>query len=217
MDGTLVHSAPIYGEVIVAFSNEKGLPYDITKVVAGYARPLELDLGWGLRLEDQPKMLAAMMAYHADQMRNHRKFVPEVYPGLEKIIPELAEKYELSLITANTRILTEGFIAAHGWEKYFERRRTLCCANDRGYKIKPAPDALHCLYQENKALAFENTVVIGDSAADILMAKNAGAKSIAALWGCDPAGYQKVIDTKPDRVVYETAELSKAIGLVFEL
>jgi phosphoglycolate phosphatase-like HAD superfamily hydrolase len=183
------------------------LQCDVDRLIANYTDPVNNDLGWGIPPEEQPAMYNRQEKFHAEQIRLGN-FVPEIYPGLEKIIPELSEEYDLSLITVNTRMITNALLEKHDLIKYFPVRRTLCCTKERNYKAKPFPDALYCLINETNH-DLDKTIMIGDSFHDIEMAHAAGVKSIAVLWGTYVP--EKAIAAMPTMALRNTHELPAAV------
>lgn len=212
MDGTIVHSGPMYPDIITAFCDYKQLPCDIEKIAHGYTQPLVHDMGWGIPLKDQPAMYREFEYYHVDQMKNHQNFIPALYENMETIIPELAKEYNLSIITLNTRIIAEAFLEQHGLLQYFPNRRTLCCAQERNYGLKPAADTIHCLINETKQ-ELCNSIMIGDSSVDIQMAHAAGIPGIAVLWGLSST--EKVMAANPTIALSKPDQLPQAIKNIF--
>jgi phosphoglycolate phosphatase len=213
MDGTILNSLSIYPAMIEAFARQNNLKCDLEKMVSGWSDPLKKDLGWGISLEDQPAMCKKQELFHCEQAEQGN-FLPEVFPGLDKIIPELAEKYDLSLITVNLRSITKVFLEKNDLNRFFPVRRTLCCTRERGYQMKPSPDAFYCLINETGHDPAK-TIMIGDSSHDIEMANAAGIKNIAVLWGITSS--EKVLAVNPTIAIDRTADLPQAIEKVFSL
>lgn len=78
------------------------------------------------------------------------------------------------------------------------------------HPFKPAPDMLKQAALETGAEMAE-TIMIGDSTGDMLMAKAAGAKSCAALWG--EGRYELLMPTQPDFIAESFTELSKLLSI----
>ncbi|MDB5477796.1 MAG: putative haloacid dehydrogenase-like hydrolase [Alphaproteobacteria bacterium] len=211
LDGTIVDSHKIYQPMFQEFCTKMGLQCDLAKYITGYIDPVARDLGWGLPLAEQPAMNETLIAFHLEQMQQGR-FVPPLFPGMENIIPELAEKYDLSIITANTRKVATIFVDCNGLASFFSAKRSLCCARERNYRIKPSADALYCLISET-GHELHHSIMIGDSPVDIGLANDAGIKSIAALWG----GYavDKLQAENPTVMLENIAELPQTVEALF--
>lgn len=213
MDGTIVHSSVIYQPMLDAFTLETGIPNNSALIVAGYTEPLKYDLGFGVKLDEQPEILNRMDRFHIAEMKKGN-FVPELYEGMDDVLKELNKDYYLSLVTVNRLAVSLEFLKQRDVIKYFSDWRTLCCARDRGLDIKPSPDALNCMSRKSGHRACD-TVVIGDSAADIHMAHNANAKSIAARYGL--ASFDNVMAAEPHAYVDKPEELISNIPRVLSL
>lgn len=213
-DGTLVDSKEALSQGLIEFSNLRSLPYDVEKMHIGYVDPLNNDLGWGVPFEQQPVLLAEMIDYAARQSIDHQRLIPDFFPGAMDVLAELARIYDLALITARDRPSTEIILRHHDTAHYFPAIRTLCCARERGYDIKPAPDSLHCLLRDTKHDA-KDVIVVGDTTSDILMANNAGAQSVAVLWGAHPK--ERLEEAKPTVMIDTITDLPEVVTDVFNL
>lgn len=212
MDNTIIKSDMIYADMITEFCEKKGLACHPKKVAMGYTNPLMHDLGWNLPLHEQPAILRKMEKFHVEQMRVHGKYIPKIVPGMNEILLQLAKKYDMSLVTVNTRLVANEFLEQLSLSQYFIQKRTLCCTRDRGYGFKPSPDALHWIAKETNC-DLNTSIVVGDSAVDINMAHAAGSASIAALW-CSES-HEILIETKPTLYLEDQYELPEAIDYIF--
>lgn len=213
MDGTLVHSSVIYQPMLSAFSEKTGIPCDGNKIAMGYKKPLQYDLGFGVKLKEQKAILNQIDSFHVAEMRKGN-YIPEAYPGIRDVLQELSKDFDMSLITVNTRPVSFEFLAQNGLSEFIVARRTLCCVKERHYRTKPQPDALYCLLRET-GHSLTNSVMVGDSDVDIKMAKKADVKSIAVLYGLNAT--HKVLAAKPDLVVHTPPDLIGAVHTAFNL
>jgi phosphoglycolate phosphatase/pyrophosphatase PpaX len=76
---------------------------------------------------------------------------------------------------------------------------------------KPDPQALLAALVDLKHQPGERVAMVGDSAADILAGRAAGAETIAVRWGSPD--YDEVDALGPDVVVTTSAELTEALGV----
>jgi len=211
-DGTLFDSQTHFDQALIEFSNLKSLPFDIKKVSVGYVDPLKYDLGWGVSLSEQPALLDDYQKYLYKEFHDNGRFVPSSYDGIKDILDEVSQEYELGIVTARSRASTMDILKRYNFEKYFGSYRTLCCVREKNQQLKPSADALFCLLDEVK-IAPGNTVMIGDTTSDILMANNAEVKSIAVLWGAHSR--EKLETAKPTLFVDKVMDLPQAVEKVF--
>lgn len=213
-DGTLVESQRHFNDAIVEFSTMRGLPYDVEKVAVNYVDPKNLDMGWGVPLEDQQGLLDDLNTYMNTQMMQHDRFVPTLFDGMPDVLVELKEEYAIGMVTARYRHTLNYLLNKYNLVDTFPHFRSLDCSLERGHKIKPAADSLVCLLSDMRYNA-KDVVVIGDTTSDILMASNAGAKSIGVLWGVH--SQERLATANPNIMIDQVSDLPKTIRSVFSL
>jgi len=119
-----------------------------------------------------------------------------LFPGAADILDALGARSDvrLGIATGKSRRGLSHLFARHGWEHFFE---TIQTADDA--PSKPDPTMLLNAMREAGAAPHE-TVMIGDTAYDMAMAKSAGCRAIGVSWGYHPvaalheAGAERVID-----------------------
>lgn len=181
-DGTLADTQPELDLALLEFSNANDLPHDPKKMAVGYVNPDVYDLGWGLPLSEQRPYLKAFNEYLRDVCAHDAKYMSALFAGVEEFLQQIQNDYICSIITARDRPSFLSIMNYHRLHDIFPHYRTSCCARERGYKIKPQADAVHCLLTDLQQQP-EKIIVIGDTTSDIGMAANANAKSIGVLWG----------------------------------
>lgn len=211
-DGTLVDSYAAFTQAVKEFSETRGLPWDMDKMGAGYIDPSKYDLGWGLSLADQPKMFEALSDFLGSEIIHEERFMPALFDGVVETLEKLNGAYDMVIVTARDRYTLGVVLDHYDLRRFFPAFRSLCCARERGYSIKPAPDALHCLLKDTSHAA-EDVVVVGDTSADIRMAHALGAKSIGALWGVHPQA--KLADHNPTLMLEKITDLPDGVRGVF--
>lgn len=212
-DGTLVDSQGIFDAALMAFSRLRGLPYDTEKMKQGYINPLRHDLGWGVPLERQPELFRAFNVFMEEKLARHdERYIPRLFDHVQQVLEDLSGDYDMGIITARNRGSFLAILKYHGLTDLFPHYRSHCCAQDRGYPIKPAADAVHCLLNDSRH-SIDRVVVIGDTTADIGMANAAGTKSIGVLWGAHDA--KTLQDEKPSLIIEDMLELPGAVRGVF--
>ncbi len=182
VDGTLIDSHPGYSAALQEFSETRNLPYSDEKMRAGYTNPLQYDLGWGLPLAEQPPVLQDLNDFYSSEMRSTRRFMPTLFPHVIETLEKLTHDYDLAIVTARDRASLFDVFDHYTMSHFFIGYRSLCCAKDRAYPIKPEPDSLLCLLRET-GHEVTDTIMFGDTTADLGLANNTGAYSVAVLWG----------------------------------
>ena len=120
-----------------------------------------------------------------------------LYPGADAAVRALAARKETVLGTATGKSLrgVHRMIAHNGWDGLFA---TLQTADDN--PSKPDPGMIRRAIAETGATVAD-TVMIGDTTFDMLMARAAGVRAIAVSWGYHPvddlrkAGANDVVDS----------------------
>ena len=120
-----------------------------------------------------------------------------LFPGADAAVRSLAKRDNAVLGTATGKSLrgVQRMIAHNGWDGLFA---TLQTADDN--PSKPDPGMILRAVRETGATA-DNTVMIGDTTFDMLMARAAGVRAVAVSWGYHPvadlreAGAHDVVET----------------------
>lgn len=103
---------------------------------------------------------------------------PELFPGAAEVLERLwAEGYLLAVATGKSRQGLARELRATGLERRIHASR---CADET--RSKPHPQMLTEILTELEVGA-EHTLVVGDTEYDLEMARRAGARSLAALYG----------------------------------
>lgn len=104
----------------------------------------------------------------------------KIFPEIEKVLNAFhgLEHYKVCLFTGKESKRTQEILKRFQLEKYFEE--VIC--SDQIKRPKPDAEGIN-LIADKLMLKKEDIVMIGDAQNDICCAKNAGVKSIAALWG----------------------------------
>lgn len=212
-DGTLVDAHGQYTAALKEYSEARGLPWNSEKMALGYTTPQISDLGWGVSIAQQQELLDGLNDFYFQEMVNHGRFMPEIFPDTIAVLDQIGAEYDMTVITARDRNSLLAVFRHYGLDKYFSAYRSLCCARDRGYPIKPAGDSVHCVLKDTRH-ALQDVVVVGDTISDIGMANNAGVKSIAALWGVHPR--DRLEAQNPTVILENLIDLPQAVVDVFK-
>jgi len=185
VDGTLVDSRAVIFDCCSYALVEIGLPaptYDAVRQIVG------LSLEHALSIL-APGLNAAEVARVADSYKirfhEHRArpgFIEPLYDGAAETLRRLkAEGWRMAIATGKSRRGVEMIVQMHGWEDMFGS--THCADDGPG---KPHPAMLLAAMRVNGARP-EQTVMIGDTAHDIRMAKSAHTRALGVSWGFNTA------------------------------
>lgn len=146
-------------------------------------------IGLGLReaiqqlhpeLEDN-QIDAVAEAYKQDFLYDNPIHSP-LFDGVTELLDELTGSgFKLAIATGKSRAGLDRSLQEHRLEKYFLTTR---CAGE--YRSKPHPEMLLGII-EDLDISAQNTLMIGDSEHDLMMAKNACVDSIAVSHGVHDA------------------------------
>jgi len=179
-DGTLVDSQHhIVAAMHQAFT-DFGLPLpDPNAVRRLVGLPLETSVRQLLRPgEADPEDVVAAYRKAALRMRQAPDHEEPLFPGLVDVLDQLsADGHLLGIATGKARRGLDATLHMHGLADRFVTLQTADIA--RG---KPDPDMVLRAMRETGATA-EDTLVIGDTSFDMLMARNAGVRAVGVSWG----------------------------------
>jgi len=180
VDGTLVDSqAAILAAMAHAFG-AAGLPVPPREAVlgiVGLSLPEAMAaLAPGLSRAEAHDLAALYKAGHRAAL--HRTADAPLYPGARDTVGALdGAGFLLSAATGKSRAGLTRFLTAQGWDRLFLATQT---ADDAPSKPHPQM-VLNCL--AGTGVAPERTLMIGDTAFDMEMARAAGCRTIGVAWG----------------------------------
>lgn len=207
LDGTLLdthadlveslnHTIAALGLAPVSYDDLTHLVGHGAKVMIERACKLQ---GHALSPEALPALLDRFIIHYTDNMPGHTK----PYPGLIQAMDQLkAAGCKLAVCTNKLEGLARSLIAKLDLTHYFD-----AITGGDTFPVRK-PDARHLLGTiELAGGEVRNTVMIGDSINDILVARNAGVASVAV-----PFGYSDVPveNLEPTRVIAHFSELTPA-------
>lgn len=179
VDGTLVDSRAILKEASDVAFTALGLPpppYEELRQIVG------LSLREGLaRLAPDEAVVDRLVAFYRSSFGDLHKrpaFVEPLYPGAAELLDRLkGEGWRIAMATGKSRRGVDTIVAMHDWADLFDSTH---CADDGPGKPHPA-----MLLQAMEALGAEPgcTVMVGDTAHDVGMAKAAGVRAVGVTWG----------------------------------
>ena len=180
IDGTLVDSRASILQAATDAARELGLPdpeYDRVRQIVGLSLPHALAvLEPGLTPEELERFTEGFRAsFNRLYASGHEE---PLYPGAMEALRRLhRDGWRLSLATGQNRRGVARNLARQGWADLFVSSH---CAEDG--PGKPDPAMLHAAMSACSADA-ASTVMIGDTAHDIMMALNAGVRPQGVAWG----------------------------------
>lgn len=130
-----------------------------------------------------------------------------LFPGIRPVLDQLQEQGVLmGLVTGMGRRGVADFIECHGLAGFFI---TIGSADDG--PGKPSPFMVQRAVSET-GVERKNTVVIGDTSFDMIMARSAGVSTIGAAWGNYTVS--GLWQSGADMVVAEPADVPACVGML---
>lgn len=202
LDGTLIDSKRDLADSVNATRVHMGRESIDDEVVSswvGNGAPVLIRRAMGPDApEDEvERALAYFLAYYRDHMLDHTVLYPGVREGLDELG---AAGVRMAVLTNKPVRFSQALIAGLGVGEHFFR---VYGGNSFDQK-KPHPIGIDTLRDEAAAAA-ERTLMIGDSAVDVLTARNAGVPSCGVTWGLQPEGLRA---ERPDLLVDRMDELT---------
>lgn len=180
IDGTLVDSHAIIMASMDAGMAAAGLPALPHQAVSGIVG-LSLPVAIATLLPDADQAVRDRVAggYRAHYQRARSADESALFPGARATLARLAAREDvlMAVATGKSRRGLDALLATHDLGRFFAVTQ---CADDQA--SKPAPGMiLACLSQTGVAAA--DSVMIGDTSFDMLMARNAEVAAIGVAWG----------------------------------
>jgi phosphoglycolate phosphatase len=126
---------------------------------------------------------------------------PAIFAGLAEVVRDLSTRHILGIVTTNSTKNVRAFLSQHGLEGCIRVIYGVDMPGSKAEKILQARDQF--------AMADEAVFMIGDAVSDILAAKQASVKSIAASWGHQKL--DRLIKAEPDYIVRSASEITEVI------
>lgn len=143
-------------------------------------------------------MFEKMFNQYMIDYRNHLIGKTAPYKGIENLISLLFENGVKLSVCSNKPDDCAKFLT----ERFFKYKFFKVCGQKEGIPVKPYPHFPLEIIAES-GISPENTVMIGDSAQDVLTGKNAGIKTLSVLWGYQS---KEKIEAAGGNVFFENAE-----------
>jgi phosphoglycolate phosphatase len=148
--------------------------------------------------------LAGALRYFLDYYREHMLDATTLYPGVREALDQLhSAGIPLAVLTNKPVRFSVQLVAGLGLEQHFFR---VYGGNSFEAK-KPHPAGIDLLVAESGADR-SRTVMVGDSAVDVLTARNAGVRACGVSWGFQPETF---VEAPPDFVIDDMRELADMV------
>jgi phosphoglycolate phosphatase len=211
LDGTLIDSRVDLANSVNATLGHLGRPALPDAVIATYigdgvSMLVRRALGDPEGDVHDEEYVEEAVTYFLDYYREHKLDFTYVYEGVCEAIEEIrAELPGVAMaVLTNKPVRPSRDICAHfGLDRFFFQNY----GGNSFHTKKPDPTGLLALMAEASA-GPEETVMVGDSAVDVLTAKNCGARSVGCLYGLAP---HTLAAAEPDAMVRSPLEWMRAI------
>lgn len=154
----------------------------------------------GTSVEKTDKVFATFREYYA----THSRVKTSMYEGMEQVMDALKEQNISMAIVSNKADDAVKDLAKYYFAKYID----VAIGEREGISRKPAPDSV---YEAMRLLGAtkENTVYVGDSAADRATAKNAGIPCISVTWGF--RSEELLVSLEPEYLIHKPEEILSVV------
>ena len=205
LDGTLIDSKRDLANSVNATRIHMGrepIDDEVVSSWVGNGAPVLIRRAMGPQASEDEveRALAYFLAYYRDHMLDHTVLYPGVREGLDEL---RGARVPMAVLTNKPVRFSQALIAGLGVGDHFFR---VYGGNSFDQK-KPHPIGIDTLRDETGAAA-EQTLMIGDSAVDVLTARNAGVPSCGVTWGLQPESMRA---ESPDLLVDRMAQLTEFV------
>jgi phosphoglycolate phosphatase len=203
LDGTLIDSKQDLANSVNATRVHMGLAPisdDIVSSWVGNGAPILIRRAMGPDAPESEveRALAYFLGYYRDHMLDNTILYPGVREGLEALH---SSGLQMAVLTNKPVRFSQALIAGLGVGEHFFR----VYGGNSFEQKKPHPVGIDTLRDEAGGIAAERTLMIGDSAVDVLTARNAGVVSCGVTWGLQP---ESVRAERPDLLVDRMQQLT---------
>jgi len=206
LDGTLIASHDLIAQTVNRVLASRGHPtVDAEAVHALTGLPLEAIFHAVLPAAEQESMLACVDAY---RLTFDREVLPALapIPGALEAVRSVATLAPLAVATGRLTVTAARMLERCDLAAYFGA----VLGTDLVPRPKPAPDVLLLALERLGGIDPARVLVVGDSAADVAMARAAGAFACAVTWGAQsrPA----LLSAQPHWCIDRWDELAVILG-----
>lgn len=175
LDGTLIDTVElIYSSFKYATETVLGRNYTRDELLQNLGRPL-LDQMVAFSPSRAEELVEA---YHRHNIAHHDEMI-RPYPGVSRTLATLKNKgFLIGVVTSKRRDLAERGLSVCGLDKYIDK---LVAMEDTA-RHKPDPMPVNIIMKQF-GISSADALFVGDSPFDLTAGRQAGAHTVAALWG----------------------------------
>jgi len=201
LDGTIIDQKTTILKCLNILLKKYDTSYSIDELMPLIGKPLKEIIKRKVGSEKLAKKLR--MEYREIYVKNYLEET-RIYDGVEELLMELRKrKIKTGIITSKLGDVARSFLKDLKINHLFD---VVVGEGDAEMKPSPAPVIFACKMLKEK---LGNCVVVGDSEDDIITGKNAGAKTIAVLWGY--RNRKQLENVNPDYMVGSVEHLRTVI------
>jgi phosphoglycolate phosphatase len=206
LDGTLIDSSKDLAISVNATRQQFGMsPLDELLVHSYVGNGAAVLVRKAMGPDASDELVEQALSFFLKYYRAHALEHTRLYDGIREAVNELLSAgHQLAVLTNKPFKISVDIIAALNLKDHFFR----IYGGDSFEAKKPNPTGIFKLMEEAGQPAPE-TLMVGDSAVDILTARNAGVRGVGVLWGFQPETFAL---HPPDLLVREPMELTTAIA-----
>lgn len=194
-DGVLADSLQLMLQFAKQACTEVGFPCDPTRSDLEALDTMEFT-AYGSQLGIPRNKIDAFVSRSLELFNTREQPLP-IFPGMEKVVVQLAGSAKLALITGNSRIVVSKFLRVYRLEDEFQ---IVLTTEDPGNRV----EKILTLKMLDDNLEGES-YLIGDAVSDIRAARKTGVKSVAVGWGHQ--SMSKLRKEEPDFTVDKPTDL----------
>jgi phosphoglycolate phosphatase len=204
LDGTLIDSKRDLSDSVnatLAWMGRAPLPDEVVASYVGNGAPALIR---GLVPDATDQEAEAALAYFLQYYRDHMLDATTIYPGVREALDQLhTARVPLAILTNKPVRFSVRLIEGLHLENHFFR----IYGGNSFEEKKPHPRGIETLVAESGADR-ARTVMVGDSAVDVLTARAAAVRSCGVTWGFQPETFA---ETPPDFVIDDMRALAAMV------
>ena len=204
LDGTLIDSKRDLADSVNAMRTWLGEPPLADETVYSYVgngAPVLVRRALPGRDEQE---IQRGLGYFLEYYRDHMLDATTLYPGVREALDELlANDVKMAVLTNKPVRFSEHLIKGLSLDEHFFR----IYGGNSFEEKKPHPKGIELLMEES-GIGRAETIMVGDSAVDVMTARNAQVRACGVSWGFQPETFAQA---PPDFVIDEMSEL---VGMV---
>jgi phosphoglycolate phosphatase len=201
LDGTLIDSKRDLADSVNAtraFAGLDPIPHETVSSYVGSGAPVLIRRCFPNASEAEQ---ARLLRYFLDYYREHMLDATTLYPGVREALDRFhADGIAMAVLTNKPVRFSVHLLEGLGIDLCFFRIYGGNSFNEK----KPSPVGINALVEES-GVPRERTIMVGDSAVDVMTARNAGVVSCGVSWGFQPETFAS---TPPDFVIDHLGELA---------